>query len=215
MGKKSAENILDEIEKSKKAPLERVIYGLGIRFVGERTAQFLAEHFGSIDALMKASEEELQEVNEIGPRVSAAIREFFDEPKNVALVERLKKAGLRFSGEKKKRGTTLAGKTFVLTGALAHFTRDEAEEADRRRWREGCGIGEQEDGLCRRGRGSGIEAGQSAGAGSQRDWGERDGGVGEGLAHLPNSLYLSLWASSEGYSWRSANESTVTAIVLS
>jgi DNA ligase (NAD+) len=128
MGKKSAQNILDEIEKSKKAPLERVIYGLGIRFVGERTAQFLAEHFGSLDALMKASEEELQQVNEIGPRVSAAIREFFDEPKNVALVERLKKAGLRFSGEKKKRGTTLAGKTFVLTGTLAHYSRDEAKK---------------------------------------------------------------------------------------
>ena len=128
MGKKSAQNILDEIEKSKKAPLERVIYGLGIRFVGERTAQFLTEHFGSLDALMKASEEELQQVNEIGPRVSAAIREFFDEPKNVALVERLKKAGLRFSGEKKKRGTTLAGKTFVLTGTLAHYSRDEAKK---------------------------------------------------------------------------------------
>ena len=128
MGKKSAQNILDEIEKSKTAPLERVIYGLGIRFVGERTAQFLAEHFGSIDALMKASEEELQEVNEIGPRVSAAIREFFDEPKNVALVERLKKAGLRFTGEKKKRATTLAGKTFVLTGTLAHYSRDEAKK---------------------------------------------------------------------------------------
>ncbi len=70
MGKKSADNILREIENSKKLPLERVIYGLGIRFVGERTAQFLAEHFGSMDALMKASEEELQEVNEIGPRVS-------------------------------------------------------------------------------------------------------------------------------------------------
>jgi len=128
MGKKSAQNILDEIENSKKAPLERVIYGLGIRFVGERTAQFLAEHFGSLDALMKASEEELQEVNEIGPRVSAAIREFFDEPKNVALVERLKKAGLRFSGEKKKRATTLAGKTFVLTGTLARYSRDEAKK---------------------------------------------------------------------------------------
>ena len=128
MGKKSAENILNEIEKSKKAPLDRVIYGLGIRFVGERTAQFLAEHFGSIDALMKASEEELQEVNEIGPRVSAAIREFFDEPKNVALVERLKKAGLRFTGEKRQRATTLAGKTFVLTGTLAHYSRDEAKK---------------------------------------------------------------------------------------
>ena len=72
MGKKSAQNILREIENSKKLPLERVIYGLGIRLVGERTAQFLAEHFGSMDALMEASEEELQEVNEIGPRVSAA-----------------------------------------------------------------------------------------------------------------------------------------------
>jgi len=106
-----------------------VIYGLGIRFVGERTAQFLAEAFGSMDALMKASEEELQEVNEIGPRVSAAIREFFDEPKNVALVERLKnEAKLKMPGHKKQRGTTLASKTFVLTGTLERHTRDEAKK---------------------------------------------------------------------------------------
>ena len=71
MGDKSAQNVLDEIETSKKLPLERVIYGLGIRMVGERTAQFLAEHFGSMDALMKAGEEELQEVNEVGPRIAA------------------------------------------------------------------------------------------------------------------------------------------------
>ena len=128
MGKKSAQNILSEIENSKKLPLERVIYGLGIRFVGERTAQFLAEHFGSIDALMKASPEELQEVNEIGPSVSAAVREFFDEPKNLALVERLKKEGLKFTGQKKQRATTLAGKTFVLTGTLERHTRDEAKK---------------------------------------------------------------------------------------
>ena len=128
MGKKSAQNILDEIENSKKLPLERVIYGLGMRFVGERTAQFLAEAFGSMDALMKASEDELQQVNEIGPRVSASIREFFDEPKNVALVERLRKAGLTFKGRKKARATTLAGKTFVLTGTLERHTRDEAKK---------------------------------------------------------------------------------------
>ena len=128
MGKKSADNILKEIESSKKLPLERVIYGLGIRFVGERTAQFLAEHFGSIDALMDASEEELQEVNEIGPSVSASIREFFDEPKNVALVKRLESAGLTFKGEKRQRGTALAGKTFVLTGTLERHTRDEAKK---------------------------------------------------------------------------------------
>jgi DNA ligase (NAD+) len=128
MGKKSAQNILREIEQSKKLPLERVIYGLGIRFVGERTAQFLAEHFGSMDAFMQATEEELQQVNEIGPRVSAAVREFFDEPKNVALVERLREAGLTFRGKKKERGTALAGKTFVLTGTLARHTRDEAKK---------------------------------------------------------------------------------------
>ena len=128
MGKKSAYNILREIENSKKLPLERVIYGLGIRMVGERTAQFLAEHFGSMDALMAASEEELQAVNEIGPRVSQSIREFFDEPKNMALVDRLRKTGLTFSGDKKQRGTALEGKTFVLTGTLERHTRDEAKK---------------------------------------------------------------------------------------
>jgi DNA ligase (NAD+) len=128
MGKKSAQNILREIENSKKLPLERVIYGLGIRFVGERTAQFLAEHFGSMDALIHASAEELQEVNEIGPSVSAAVREFFGEPRNVELVKRLEAAGLKFSGEKKQRATTLAGKTFVLTGTLERHTRDEAKK---------------------------------------------------------------------------------------
>ena len=128
MGKKSAQNLLGEIENSKKLPLEKVIYGLGIRMVGERTAQFLAEHFGSMDALMAASEEERQAVNEIGPRVSQSIHEFFDEPKNGALVERLRKAGLTFKGRKKQRATTLEGKTFVLTGTLERHTRDEAKK---------------------------------------------------------------------------------------
>jgi DNA ligase (NAD+) len=128
MGDKSAQNVLDEIESSKKLPLERVIFGLGIRFVGERTAEFLAEHFGAMDGLMNATEEELQQVNEVGPRVSASIAEFFQEPRNRALVEQLRKAGLTFSGKKKERGTKLAGKTFVLTGTLAHFTREEAKK---------------------------------------------------------------------------------------
>jgi DNA ligase (NAD+) len=125
---KSAQNVLSEIEASKKLPLERVIYGLGIRFVGERTAQFLAEHFGSMDAVMSASEEELLEVEEIGPRIAQSIREFFQEPKNRELVEQLRRAGLTLSGKKKQRGTKLAGKTFVLTGTLAHYTRDEAKK---------------------------------------------------------------------------------------
>jgi len=127
MGDKSAQNVLDEIEASKKLPLERVIFGLGIRFVGERTAQFLAEHFGSMDALMKAGEEELQQVNEVGPRIAKSIAEFFANPKNRDLVEQLRKAGVAFSGKKKERGTKLAGKTFVLTGTLVRHTRDEAK----------------------------------------------------------------------------------------
>ena len=127
MGEKSAQNILQEIEGSKKLPLERVIFGLGIRFVGERTAEFLAEHFGSIDAIMSASLEQLQEVNEVGPRIALSIVEFFEEKKNRELVERLRKAGLTLTGVKKERGTQLAGKTFVLTGTLARHTRDEAK----------------------------------------------------------------------------------------
>ncbi len=128
MGEKSAQNVLDEIENSKKLPLERVIYGLGIRFVGERTAEFLAAHFGSVDALMEASVEELQQVNEVGPRIAESIRAFFDEPKNVQLVKRLEDAGLQFKGKKKQRGTQLAGKTFVLTGTLANYSRDQAKK---------------------------------------------------------------------------------------
>jgi DNA ligase (NAD+) len=125
---KSAQNILDEIENSKTLPLERVIYGLGIRFVGERTAQFLAEHFGSMEALAAAGGEELQNVNEVGPRIAESIVEFFSIPANRKLIERLGAAGLAFKGKKKERGTKLAGKTFVLTGTLAHFTRDEAKK---------------------------------------------------------------------------------------
>ena len=125
---KSAQNILDQIENSKKLPLERVIYGLGMRFVGERTAQFLAEHFGSMEALERASQEELQDVNEIGPRIAESIVEFFNLPANRKLVERLRAAGLTLSGQKKERGTKLAGKTFVLTGTLVKYTRDEAKK---------------------------------------------------------------------------------------
>jgi DNA ligase (NAD+) len=127
IGEKSAENLLAEIEQSRKLPLERVIFGLGIRFVGERTAEFLSEHFGSMDALMNASVEELEEVNEVGPRIAQSIHEFFAEPSNRKLVERLGKF-LNFKGIKKVRGTALAGKTFVLTGTLPNYSRDAAKK---------------------------------------------------------------------------------------
>jgi len=128
IGDKSAENLLAEIEQSRKLPLERVIFGLGIRFVGERTAEFLAEHFGSMDELMNASVEQLEEVNEVGPRIAQSIHEFFAEPHNIELVKRLKAHGLNFKGVKKQRGTALAGKTFVLTGTLPNYSRDAAKK---------------------------------------------------------------------------------------
>src|ERR1700728_664255 len=128
MGDKSAENILKEVKKSKDLPLERVIYGLGIRMVGERTAQFLAEHFGSMEELETAGAEELQNVNEVGPRIAESIVEFFSIAANRKLVERLREAELTLTGKKKQRGTKLTGKTFVLTGTLAHFTRDETKK---------------------------------------------------------------------------------------
>ncbi|MGA1998385.1 MAG: NAD-dependent DNA ligase LigA [Terriglobales bacterium] len=136
MGDKSAQNVLDEIDRSRKLPLERVIHGLGIRFVGERTAEFLAQHFGSFDDLITAATlpdeaeaiEKLEEVEEVGPRIAASIREFFVEPKNRELVERLRNAKLKFEGTRKQRGTRLAGKTFVLTGTLEKYSRDEAKK---------------------------------------------------------------------------------------
>jgi DNA ligase (NAD+) len=127
IGKKTADALLAEIEKSKSAPLNRVLFGLGIRFIGERTAQLLAEEFGSMDALMAASLDELERVNEVGPRVSQAIREFFDEEKNRALVEKLRAAGLTFTAEKRKRSSQLDGMTFVLTGTLPTLTREDAK----------------------------------------------------------------------------------------
>jgi DNA ligase (NAD+) len=128
MGKKSATKIIQNIDNSRSQPLARVLNGLGIPFVGERTAQILAAHFGSLDAIAAASDENLQEANEIGPKVARAIRQFFDEVRNRELIERLRAAGLRFTApiEKKKDGP-LIGLTFVLTGTFPTLTREEAK----------------------------------------------------------------------------------------
>ena len=125
---KSAHALFTEIEKSKRAGLARVIMGLGIRFVGERTAELLAQEFGSIDAVEKASAEELERVEEVGPRISQAIIEFFARPANRTLVESLKKAGVEMTAEKRQRSTQLEGLIFVLTGTLPTLTRDEAKQ---------------------------------------------------------------------------------------
>lgn len=130
MGDKSASNLLEEIENSKKAELARVIYATGIRFVGERTAQFLADHFGSLDKVAKASVEELLEVEEIGPKIAESIAAFFAEKRNREVLEKLRKAGLQFEQKKTARRAhlPLERKQFVLTGTLPNYSRDDAQK---------------------------------------------------------------------------------------
>jgi DNA ligase (NAD+) len=129
MGEKSVEKVLHNIDASRKQPLPRVLNGLGIPFVGERTAQILADTFGSLDTIAQADEEKLQEAEEVGPKVSESIRQFFHERRNRELVERLRKAGLTFEHEikKKKAAGPLTGKVFVLTGTLPNLAREEAK----------------------------------------------------------------------------------------
>ena len=129
MAEKSAQNLLDEIEASKKNSLARLIYALGIQFVGERTAQLLAEHFSSLEELAAAKEEQLLEVPEVGPKVAASIAEFFSEPANLKLIKKLNKAGVHPTAEKRKvKSDKFAGKSFVFTGGLANRSREEAGE---------------------------------------------------------------------------------------
>ncbi len=128
VGDKTAQGLLDEIERSKQAGLARVLLGLGIRFVGERTAGLLAAHFGNISGLMDATEEELTRVNEVGPKVAEAIHAFFAVEKNRVLVGQLEGYGVVMTAEKRVTTTQLEGMTFVLTGTLPTLTREQAKE---------------------------------------------------------------------------------------
>ena len=128
MGEKSAAKVIRNIDASRSRPLSRVLNGLGIPFVGERTAQILADHFGSLDEIAKASAESLQEAEEIGPKVADSIRQFFAEERNRELIERLREAGLQFTATKqRKKQGVLSGLNFVLTGTLAGMTREDAK----------------------------------------------------------------------------------------
>ncbi len=127
IGDKTAQALLDEIAKSKQAPLARVLLGLGIRHVGERTAGILAAHFGAVQPLMAASVEELTAIHEIGPTVALAVHSFLAEPRNIALIDDLLALGLSLHAEKRLTTTTFAGLTFVLTGTLPTLTRDAAK----------------------------------------------------------------------------------------
>ncbi|MFQ6069256.1 MAG: NAD-dependent DNA ligase LigA [Candidatus Aminicenantales bacterium] len=130
MGPKSSQNLLDEIEASKKANLDRLIYALGIRYVGERTAQALASSFKHLDRLAGASEEELTEIEDVGPKVAESVVFFFKQPENRELVETLRRAGLNFSFKEEElgRGKPFHGQSFVLTGKLESMSREEAKE---------------------------------------------------------------------------------------
>jgi DNA ligase (NAD+) len=128
MGEKSAQNLLDALERSKRTTLARFIHALGIRNVGEATARDLARHFGDIDPLMNAPLEDLQAVRDVGPVVAHSIRDFFGEPHNVEVVEQLRAAGLAWERAAPARSAAgaAAGRTFVLTGTLPSLTRDAA-----------------------------------------------------------------------------------------
>jgi DNA ligase (NAD+) len=129
MGRKSAANVVRNIDRSKQNPLPRVVNALGIRFVGERTAMFLAEEFADLDKIAAAQIDELQKAEEVGPKVAESIYQFFREPRNQDLVERLRSAGLQFEYRVRRRhGGPLSGLTFVLTGALAGISREEARQ---------------------------------------------------------------------------------------
>ena len=127
MADKSAENILAAIEASKKRSLDRLLYALGIRFVGEHIARVLVKAFGSLENLAKATEEDLMQINEIGPQVAQSVVDFFSREENWRIIERLKQAGVQVEPVKEQQSNILEGKTFVFTGALKSFTRDEAE----------------------------------------------------------------------------------------
>ncbi len=126
LGEKSAANIIQSIRLSAEVPFHRVLFALGIRFVGETTAKYLAEYFRSMDAVMQASRDELIEAEEVGGKIADAIVEYFADEENIRIVERLRKAGLRFEAEQKQSlSESLAGKTFVISGTFADHSRDE------------------------------------------------------------------------------------------
>ncbi|MBS7358339.1 MAG: NAD-dependent DNA ligase LigA [Bacteroidales bacterium] len=127
---KTVNNILKSLQKSKEVPFARVLFALGIKEVGEVTAKILANTFGDIDAIASASVEELQEVNTVGVTIAESIRNFFDKPENIIIIERLKKAGLQFNNEKKavSESQALVGKSIVVSGVFSSFSRDEIKQ---------------------------------------------------------------------------------------
>ena len=129
LGEKSADNIVRSIAASREVPFHRVLFGLGIRFVGETTAKYLADHFRSLDAVMHATREELVEADEVGGKIADAIVDYFADPENLRIIGRLRDAGLRFESEERTLASeSLAGRSFVISGKFATHSRDELKE---------------------------------------------------------------------------------------
>jgi DNA ligase (NAD+) len=128
MAEKSADNLLDAISKSRETMLDRLIFALGIRHVGEHVAKVLAGAFGSIGALQNAGQDDLLAVREVGPEIAQSIRAFFDQRANVKVIERLFKGGVKYSPVKKTEEGALAGRVFVFTGTLEDLSREEAKK---------------------------------------------------------------------------------------
>jgi len=131
MAEKSAANVINAIEQSKTRQLWRLIAALGIRHIGNQSAQILAEHFGSLNALMTVGEEELAEIDQIGPTMAKSIYEYFNDPENRSVIEQLIAAGVKLEQPKIRRSEKLAGKTIVVTGTLEHFSRQHIKQAIR------------------------------------------------------------------------------------
>ena len=129
LGERSAENIIGSIRRSTEVPFARVLFALGIRFVGETTAKYLAGHFGSLDAVMNASREELVEADEVGDRIADAIREYFADEENRRIIDRLREAGVQLEAKARTLASNrLAGKSFVISGRFLNHSRDELKE---------------------------------------------------------------------------------------
>lgn len=129
LGEKSIDNLINAIEKSKSQPFHKVLFATGIRYIGAGAAKKLTEHFGSIENLMNATEDQISEIHEIGPSITKSLKQFFSQKGNIKLIEKLKTAGLNFSSEKRLiKDNLFKGKTVVLTGSLTSLTRDEAGE---------------------------------------------------------------------------------------
>jgi DNA ligase (NAD+) len=128
MAEKSAQNVVDALEKSKSQPLDRLIAALGIRHVGGQNAEILAEHFGSIEAIKKAAIEKLTEIEQIGPVLAKSIYEYFHDSTNLKVIDKLIAAGINPKQKQTKQSDKLAGKTFVVTGTLENFSRAEIEQ---------------------------------------------------------------------------------------